>query len=916
MDNHRKRLYNNRMEGNMSYHQIVRSGVIIALCITSSLWALASTSGTPLGGFGTGYMVYNAKNGNFAAVSKVMPAASLGSSEFNSYQSSSCGFHFYANGTSKQKATTTNEDAKCPVYNADFGTTGGVGFKLTAFGPFIPGSSTLYDQLAHSPLACFDVTATNASTTAAATVAVALEFSNQSSGGTNLLGGANAGASDGTNAITWAGDTTAGNAYMIVNCDNTSATYSAGAIGSFLTNGTLTAGAGNLASASCSIPAGGTAHFKFIMSWWQRWVNPGGHKSPGGAEDHWYHNFYANSKACATFGMGHFDQIEAGATSIVNRVMACNFPDWYKDRLLNNLYPMTHNSVVAKDGRTGFWEGAYPIIGTLDQGEHAALWYVFNWPQNQWHELQYWARQSHKAAEGALLGQVHHDFNGCTTGGWSYSATDSTHFVYPWDNSTHVDYWYQPNTTDWSDLNSMFIFKAYELMLATANRDSVNKYWPNVKNTIGRIIVQCGTAHLPGDNTKSTYDDGSSTPVYASGVALATYQAVAEIGKWLGDDSTATRLTNWYNLARAEFAPRFFNTSFATGQAKSEGDVAGYSWARYFCFPAIFDSAVITTGCNRLWTYYNAQGSERAKLGQWHFYTYDHWGGADIAIGKQDTAMLMSQWDYDYEYTQSPANVFWQDLNSTNTSYASYMTAPCVWRGMFQMTGYLLDNANNRLWIRPMVPTSMAKKITNAPLINPNGWGTLNYDENPVVSTGRFQNITVTFDSLVTIKQIVLKNNTGVSTPGVSVTNNGTLITGTTVAAEGSGYEKNIRVTLTSPIQIGPQGLGIQVFNAPVNVDVAIASRMPAILACGNSRICAGKSIRYTIDIAGPVSMDLIGLNGVKIATIMKGTAAAGQHSFVWNGMSRDGVRISAGVGVIRLSSQNGAVSKVVMIGQ
>jgi hypothetical protein len=173
--------------------------------------------------------------------------------------------------------------------------------------------------------------------------------------------------------------------------------------------------------------------------------------------------------------------------------------------------------------------------------------------------------------------------------------------------------------------------------------------------------------------------------------------------------------------------------------------------------------------------------------------------------------MVMSKWDYDYEYSQVPAHVFWQDLNSTNTAYASYMTAPCVWRGMFQMTGYLLDNANNRLWIRPMVPTSMGKMITNAPLVNPRGWGTLNYDENPVASTGRFQNITVAFDSLVAVKQIVLKNNTGSATPGVSVTISGTRVTGAVVAAEGSGYEKNIRVTFASPIQIGPQGVAIQV---------------------------------------------------------------------------------------------------------
>jgi hypothetical protein len=485
--------------------------------------------------------------------------------------------------------------------------------------------------------------------------------------------------------------------------------------------------------------------------------------------------------------------------------------------------------------------------------------------------------------------------------------------MFAWDDYLHADYWYQVTTTDWSDLNSMFIFKAYELMLATGDRDSLTKYWPYLKNTANRIITQCGATHLP-TNSKSTYDNGGIMAVYASETALTAWLAMAEMAKFLNDGTSATKYADWYTAGRPEFKTTYFNSTYGTGKNTSEADVAGYSWARYFGLPAVLDSDVVTTGCNRLWTYYSAQSSTRAKLGGWHFYTYDHWGGAAIAIGQQDTAMAVHKWDYDYYYTANPGYVFWQDLQATNNTYASYMTAPCVWRSLFQMTGYLLDNANNRLWIRPMIPTSMAKKITAAPLINPTGWGTLNYDEN--VSGSRYQNITVTFDSLITVKQIMLKNNTGIASPAVVVTNNGTAVTGAIVAAEGSGYEKNIRVTFSSPIQIGAQGATIQVFNTPQGIAGERPNTAHPALSIRDSRIFFGKPIRYTVDAPGRVSIDLIGINGAEIGTLMEGLAQAGPHSFVWNGITNEGAPITSGIAVLRLSSHGGTVTKKVFIGK
>ncbi|MBN2189489.1 MAG: hypothetical protein JW699_08540, partial [Chitinispirillaceae bacterium] len=469
--------------------------------------------------------------------------------------------------------------------------------------------------------------------------------------------------------------------------------------------------------------------------------------------------------------------------------------------------------------------------------------------------------------------------------------------------------------------------------------DSLNRYWPNIKLACDRMFNQCGTtgpgignAHLAYDAIHSTYDNGTGAAKYCASTALAAWEAVVEMAKWLGDDSTATRVQNWYDLGRAEFPPRFVNANFGTGNNNCERDVAGYSWARYLCLPAIMDSNVIAMACDRLWTYYSAQGGVRACLGDWHFYTYDHWGGAAIGIGDMDRAMACHKWDYDYYYDQSPGYVHWQSLQNSNNSHHSYGTACCVWRSLFQMTGYLLDNANQRLWIRPMIPTVMNNVITDAPLVNPNGWGTLNFNDSNNVIAGVdtfYQQAAVSFDSTITVREIVLKNDLpgNVTSPVYGTHVRISRVTSATVTAEtmGNAFEKNLRVTLDTPLTIGPGSTLIQVgffHSGPLprrasfkNDKVHVVPEGGA-LALSDSRISAGRPIHYSVANAGHVVLDLIAMNGARISSIFSGTVSAGPHTAVWNGRSAAGRRIGSGIAVMRLVSQTGVISKVVYIGR
>jgi hypothetical protein len=174
--------------------------------------------------------------------------------------------------------------------------------------------------------------------------------------------------------------------------------------------------------------------------------------------------------------------------------------------------------------------------------------------------------------------------------------------------------------------------------------------------------------------------------------------------------------------------------------------------------------------------------------------------------------------------------------------------------------------------------------------------------------------MTIAFDSLTTVKEIVLKNNTGVTSPGVAITNNGSSVTGLTVTAEGSGFEKNIRVTLASPIQVGPQGTVIKVYNTSIGVIGTKSFPQRPSLALRDGSFHAGKLIQYTVDVSGPFSMDLIGMNGTAIGKIAKGIVAAGTHTIQWNGKTLEGTVVAGAVAMARLTSPGGVFTKIVYI--
>jgi hypothetical protein len=237
------------------------------------------------------------------------------------------------------------------------------------------------------------------------------------------------------------------------------------------------------------------------------------------------------------------------------------------------------------------------------------------------------------------------------------------------------------------------------------------------------------------------------------------------------------------------------------------------------------------------------------------------------------------------------------------------MPAQFVWHSFYLFCVNLIYIQKKRLWIRPRIPSEMKGEISNALLLNPKCLGTLYYKES---ATG--QCIQVAFDAPgATVSEIVLKNNTGSATPPIKI--NGEAVT--TVTAEEIGIEKNLRIKLASPMTIGPGGMAISVNGMECNTGVCPETKrsLPKFpLAVNNFRIAAGQRIHYTANATGLITMELTGLNGSKIGTIMRERTTPGAHSFVWNGRTIDGKWAGTSIAVLRISSPSGSTAKTVMM--
>jgi hypothetical protein len=855
---------------------LLRSALISLAILTGSVCAAAElpqvdgTTGTPLGGFGTGAVKFCGNNGKLF-FSDVAPVYCNNST--SGFVGLPANFALYSNrggtiATSSKLVSASangryNDDAVYPIQKATFATINGVAVSLIGSCPWALSDTNKMNY----PCALFEFVLTN---TLATPVDVAIGFQLTTSNTPTLVSG------------TGFMDQTA-NAHqkaILATTTGPADTITVGSNANFLTSGHCSnsiSGATNMVAVKITLPPDSTAKVKFVFAWYNA-ASPANYN---------YTNLFSAVGAVADSGLADFDTFMNSAETFVTRMRSSNIPDWIVNTTLNGLNNLTNNSGFMQDKRTFYAEGHWSSMGTSDQMWMARQAVSQLCPYFAWEELEFWARTQKIDATG--LGQIHHDIGLCGN-------------IAAWDQTTWVDNEESGNINPWPDLNCGFITGVYETFMATGNMTKLNYFWPYVLKAGQRILTQLtlyGDKKYPytfDTSAHCTYDwnGGGAAHLYNSSLSLAAYKAMTKLATIENDTATASLFSRAHDTAVTNFQKRFIDSIFKTAYY-CEGIGVGPSLCNCLKLGQDFDTASIDKLLGQLNTYYNpltygCGENEAENFGGNYFIWMPHMllHYADLALtaNRPDLwyAIRHDQYQRDYLDRNRVFDVFLgtyltptplDSVATDSTGWDNYIANPTVFRDYYTIIGYQRNCYSGELWLEPNLPASMDDTMTNAFYASPEGNGTISYTLN---AANFDQRLVFTPDNTITINKIYVKDLYGDTVPPVWV--NHAAVATSNVTRIGTGYGRELQINWTGTA--GPAGLIVEV--APTTTAIltplATGKELSAVVARGGRQLV----VTYSLGRTCPVSVRIFHINGEKIADLAVGLQHEGVHEVTWSG--------------------------------
>lgn len=688
----------------------------------SSPERIDGTTGTPLGGVGTGAVKYCAWTGILNAFTDMTPA---GMQRYNHHVSlgASARFQFFSDrkGVKSVKDTLKvpmidgrfSDDAIFPMHKAHYGSINDIEVRMTGFCPW-----NLSDfKSMCMPYAFFEFTLTNKERTPVE-AAIALNLSYES----NPLFIQGKGLTDESgmhHKAVYASNN--GNAVITVGSDP-------GFFATGTCNNTITDSLSRVA-VKISLSGNETKTIKFVLAWYKE--NTYG--------KYFYENFHTQAGTVADEGLGHFDEFRKNTESLVSGMQGSNLPYWITTYVTNILSNMVNNSVYAKDGRACMAEGEFPILGTIDEYWQGRSIIGSNLlPEFTWKELEYWGRtQFHEP----YLGQIHHDF-----GANGHGVTDAD--LCAWDDHDHPDYRSVEDVTSWPDENVGFIVGAWETFIATDNQEKLKMLWPYLKNTGHRLLVQkdiYGDKKIPWifETSHNMYDAGGYCQTYSTGAVIPAYKCMALMAEVMNDTETKLIFEEAESETYKGFAEKYLTSDYQYIDIHSEGALAGPWFSQCLRFDQYDKNKVNNHIFKMLEEHYkpltDSLGYPGGTYDEWTAHLVGHFGGYALQADRPDITMALFKDMYNRSYIDRnrvfnipttmqsrPKPVY---AATSIDGYYQYTCKPSAWRIYQDIIGYYRNRHTGEIWLEPTILPGMNNELVNGYFISAEGNGTVSCKE-------------------------------------------------------------------------------------------------------------------------------------------------------------------------------------------
>jgi hypothetical protein len=702
------------------------------------------TTGTPLGGFGTGAVKFNATNGSFAILTRP-PAdaydfAMVKKAKFQIFTQRGDEIVKVDKMTSLVKDGHPDDNAIWPLHKVNFGVINNVQVDMLGFAPL---DNENYDNMS-LPYAFYEITLTNTSETDV-TVAVALQwdavndsFNYAKSKGIFSQTRTVFAYSKGSD-IEISGGNAEENHFLNTGSCNNIVNSSVGKV-----------------AVKLDLDVNESKKIRFVIAWYDN-------TDPELAQ---YLNLFGDSKTVADYGLKQFEKLKKNAETLVDRFSNSNLPDWLKHQTLNTLANLSTNSMYKKDGRVGFSEGQWTCFGTMDQMWHARQIVSQLVPFYAWQELRYWARTQ------MSNGQIHHDFNVMGDD----KKREQRSVLVDWDATEHTDY---RSVLKWVDLNCAMIVSCYETYQITGDKEQFYFLWPYLKKAGQRILDQVeayGSEEFPYtfDDSENSYDAGGDPNPFNASISAVAYKIMIILAKEKEEPDLVKRYQEAYDGVVVSFQQRYLNDENFNLGTHSESYYAGQWLAFNLKLGEIWNAEQTDFVLNKLDSYYHPYylglGNEKGTYDEWTPYILTHYAGLLLNTNRANQWSAMQKDGYKRQYMNRdlvfdhPLNilpvVIKPKLLATNISSGNqYISMPGLWRNYYDIVGYHRDLRTNELWVTPILPVEVDHKMKDGLFISPEGYGSIS-----CIESGKyFQNkeIEVKTDSTISVSTLYLADDFG-----------------------------------------------------------------------------------------------------------------------------------------------------------
>lgn len=480
-------------------------------------------------------------------------------------------------------------------------------------------------------------------------------------------------------------------------------------------------------SAHVVVQPGEKVTIPFILTWYLH------HFYQMGKEDlgHYYHNRFKNAEEVAEYVRENRERLWRETKALHDLFDASDLPAWTRDMLLNDLYVLSTDTWLTRDGRFSVNEGAtnmYGVMGTMDQKLYASHNLALLFPSLQMQELRH-------------FGELQNDNGGIThdLGAGQFVAKNKAF--------------------DWPDLCSAFSILSYQVYRYSGDE----AFWNEIRPKIVKAI-ECLAADWDPDDTGvpgrgSTFDDEDSYRIfsYTTGLYLCDLKLGMKIAEEIRDEklreSYQKRYDRAFELAMKElWTGKYFRYGSSPPPENKRTDashfsqMAGEFWCRLLDLDGIFEPQVrnaalantfrlhwndnfklppkIVTPDGKLFPrddeHRNAPVSwpmhSRALMCGSGFYFGMEQQGWDLLRDMRDNIIAANgpdPWDQ---------SLYWDPITARIDWGVFYMTAPASWLAYQALTDTYYDAVERRLTFRP---EAMAKvQPGKFPIITTKLWAT------------------------------------------------------------------------------------------------------------------------------------------------------------------------------------------------